>query len=501
MASFNYGDGDDTITGTEFGDDIWPGGGNDVVYAFAGDDTIWSDQGNDYYDGGLGFDRLFYRNDISGVTVDLLSGTATDGWGNTDTLVSIERVSGSNYDDFLYGTNDRDSFSGEQGNDYIDGRGGNDFVWYGRATSGIVVDLAAETATGGEGVDTLVSIEFIGGSNYSDFLYGSSADNWFSPDAEGDIFTPNFDVGGNDYVDGRGGQDGVSYSGAVAAVYVDLGAGTATDGLGNTDTLVSIEAAIGSQFDDVLYGSSVDNSLVGQRGSDLLYGLAGNDTNIGGDGNDRIVGGLGSDFVDAGAGNDLIIDEGLGDWQPGTFVIGARGRPPVLPAPPRAAGQDDDVYIGGTGNDFYRFVSDPGMDTISGFEAGSGFGDRLGLTALGIETFAELLAVSSDTPDGVLIDLGQRGSILLEGVRVAELDPDDLHTPTPILLKGVGPGDLSGFSVSSAGDVDGDGLDDVIIGARDGDPDGVSRAGESYLVFGSALAAEQGDDGTLDLAT
>ena len=46
--------------------------------------------------------------------------------------------------------------------------------------------------------------------------------------------------------------------------------------------------------------------------------------------------------------------------------------------------------------------------------------------------------------------------------------------------------DRSGFSVSSAGDVNGDGLDDLIVGARYADPSGKSEAGKSYVVFGKA---------------
>ncbi|MFY0692612.1 MAG: FG-GAP repeat protein, partial [Paracoccaceae bacterium] len=70
-----------------------------------------------------------------------------------------------------------------------------------------------------------------------------------------------------------------------------------------------------------------------------------------------------------------------------------------------------------------------------------------------------------------------------------------------VLIKGIDAGDRSGISVSSAGDVDGDGIDDVIIGAYLASPDGTLGAGESYVVFGSALATEKSDDGVLDLAT
>ena len=54
------------------------------------------------------------------------------------------------------------------------------------------------------------------------------------------------------------------------------------------------------------------------------------------------------------------------------------------------------------------------------------------------------------------------------------------------VLKGIDTNDSSGWSVSSAGDVNGDGIDDLIIGARFADPNGESEAGESYVVFGRA---------------
>ena len=41
-------------------------------------------------------------------------------------------------------------------------------------------------------------------------------------------------------------------------------------------------------------------------------------------------------------------------------------------------------------------------------------------------------------------------------------------------------------SVSGAGDINGDGVDDLIIGAYVADPNGNSAAGESYVVFGGS---------------
>ena len=45
--------------------------------------------------------------------------------------------------------------------------------------------------------------------------------------------------------------------------------------------------------------------------------------------------------------------------------------------------------------------------------------------------------------------------------------------------------DYGGFAVASAGDVNGDGFDDLIIGAILADPNGDASAGVSYVVFGT----------------
>jgi len=55
-------------------------------------------------------------------------------------------------------------------------------------------------------------------------------------------------------------------------------------------------------------------------------------------------------------------------------------------------------------------------------------------------------------------------------------------------IDGFDAGDRSGFSVSGAGDVNGDGLADLIVGALGGDPNGDYDAGESYVVFGKTSA-------------
>ena len=76
----------------------------------------------------------------------------------------------------------------------------------------------------------------------------------------------------------------------------------------------------------------------------------------------------------------------------------------------------------------------------------------------------------------------------IEGEVLNPIDLDGnaiLDDPSGFVINGVAEGDLSGTSVSGAGDVNGDGLDDLIIGASHDDPNG-SNSGASFVVFGKA---------------
>jgi hypothetical protein len=85
----------DAIRGTQLADNFTGSDGKD---RFSGVD------GNDTFDGGAGRDEVDYwwsqfADGTSGVTVDLAAGTATDPYGDTDTLISIEQVRGSDFAD------------------------------------------------------------------------------------------------------------------------------------------------------------------------------------------------------------------------------------------------------------------------------------------------------------------------------------------------------------------------------------------------------------------
>jgi len=74
----------------------------------------------------------------------------------------------------------------------------------------------------------------------------------------------------------------------------------------------------------------------------------------------------------------------------------------------------------------------------------------------------------------------------VQGDFPARLELADLDGSNGLRLDGENFDEFSGFAVSCAGDINGDGLDDVIIGAYRADPGGVNLAGSSYVVFGRA---------------
>ncbi len=84
-------------------------------------------------------------------------------------------------------------------------------------------------------------------------------------------------------------------------------------------------------------------------------------------------------------------------------------------------------------------------------------------------------------------NMGQEGNLELSA----------LDGTNGFVINGIDERDASGFSVSNAGDVNGDGIDDLIIGAGGADPNGNSYAGESYVIFGGANV---GQSGSLELS-
>jgi Ca2+-binding RTX toxin-like protein len=193
-----YGDGDDNVFVGGDGADYFRGnGGNDTL--IGGDDFDYEIFMLIGVKVRTSSDFLDYANSGSGLNVDLSTGTVSnDGMGGADTVSGMEVVRGSNNDDTLIGGNpDNDAFEmfrPRGGNDYVDGgsgfdrvryhEGGCDAWWGDRQPFRSSVDssafgrgtVAAGTANqSGGGVDTLISIESIQGTNFADHLVGNSS--------------------------------------------------------------------------------------------------------------------------------------------------------------------------------------------------------------------------------------------------------------------------------------------------------------------------------------
>jgi Ca2+-binding RTX toxin-like protein len=108
----------------------------------------------------------------------------------------------------------------------------------------------------------------------------------------------------DELLDGGDGNDTVSYILATGLVTVHLGTGQASGPGVGVDTLVGIEAVIGSAFADRLTGSALADTLRGAEGNDTFGGGAGADRLYGEAGDDLLNGGTGDDLIDGGAGVD-----------------------------------------------------------------------------------------------------------------------------------------------------------------------------------------------------
>ncbi|GAA0733508.1 M10 family metallopeptidase C-terminal domain-containing protein [Sphingomonas japonica] len=181
----------------------------------------------------------------------------------------------------------------------INGGAGNDVVSYESATSGVLISLLANSASGGAAGDRLTSIEGLIGGAYDDTLIGNNADNVIGGGS-----------GGRDTLLGNGGIDTVTYFDATGGVQVNL-ATNVVGGAAAGDRINGFENATGSAFNDTLRGSTLGNELRGMDGNDTLLGLNGNDTLYGDAGNDTLDGGANNDWLDGGAGADMLTG-GLG---------------------------------------------------------------------------------------------------------------------------------------------------------------------------------------------
>lgn len=205
---------------------------------------------------------------------DVLNGTDNDdqmlGQKGDDTLNGLagnDTLNGGDGNDHLFGGNGSDILIGGAGMDTLDGgAGGRDFASYSTSTGPITVSLENPSANTGDAIgDTYTGIEGLVGTSADDTLIGDAGDNFLDG------------AGGGDNLDGGAGIDRAWYNSSTIGLTVNLADPAQNTGDAAGDTYGSIEALVGSNFNDVLTGDGNANFLNGMAGADTLVGGGGND--------------------------------------------------------------------------------------------------------------------------------------------------------------------------------------------------------------------------------
>lgn len=229
-------DNADILTGGAYGDTLIGLGGNDTLRGLDGDDLLNGGLGDDVVDGGAGVDAASFSGAVKGVKVSLTLAVAqnTGGYGK-DTLISIENLTGSSFNDKLTGNGDANTLDGGLGNDKLYGGDGADHL------------------IGGVGNDTL------DGGTGADIMEGGAGNDKFYVDDAGDRVIEAADEG-TDWVYAR-----VDY---VLTENVEKLTLTGSANLNGT----------GNALNNTIVGNDGDNVLNGSWGKDILTGGLGADT-------------------------------------------------------------------------------------------------------------------------------------------------------------------------------------------------------------------------------
>jgi Ca2+-binding RTX toxin-like protein len=202
--------------------------------------------GNDLIDGRGGFDSVLYAREAAfdgllGIRANLTTGKIKDGFGNTDTVLGIEKVLGTFAKDIFGGSARDETFEGLAGKDAFNGKGGIDTIDFSSNTSPIAVQVALSLASGnilndGWGQkETALGIENIIGSRLGDSLFGDNRANVLVGGGGGDALGGN---GGSDTLTGNAGADRFSFTGPISDSGANRNVDTVTDLRVGVDTLV-----------------------------------------------------------------------------------------------------------------------------------------------------------------------------------------------------------------------------------------------------------------------
>ena len=174
----------------------------------------------------------------------------------------------------------------------------------------------------GETIEGFSADDIISGNGGNDVIYGGDGNDIINGNIGNDVI---FGDNGTDRINGSEGLDTVIFKGDsinAKGVFVSLmeGYGKFADAEG--DIYASVEAVIGSEFNDIIEGSDDNN---------ILSGSGGNDTIITYDGYDILVGGQDSDIYNlTTASSKKVINNFDSDVKEDLMMLGKITEPPCL---------------------------------------------------------------------------------------------------------------------------------------------------------------------------
>ena len=405
--------GDDTLRGDGGNNYLWGLGGSDSLDGGGGDDVLSGDSafgsnfsdGGDTLNGGIGSDTADYSTLFADhIVIDLVNGVGAGGEASGDILISIENVTGN-----INGMNVLASSAANT----LKGSSGIDLVDYGFSNAGVTINLKTGTATGGFAAgDTLINIDSLVGSNFTDTLTGNDGDNTI----EGG--------GGADFLDGGLGNNTLSYQNSAGAVTVDLSTNTASGGHATGDNFKNFANVIGGLGNDSLFGNGSANRIDGGGGDDIVEGGAGADNLAGGTGIDTLSYASSVDAVNIFLETTSFSG---GDAEGDTFdsfdfeiVIGSANADMIF-------GNADDNIIegggggdqlqGGGGTDTLSYANSAGGVTVNLFTSSASGGDAQDDIIFGFQNIIGSSAADTLTGDsGVNAINGGAGDDILDGL-------------------------------------------------------------------------------------